>query len=93
MSFQYMARTADLKVNGFGDDMTPPDIAKAIVDHFKGQDVKILAIQQCANKTARVTFEERTFCEHVQLVGELNMSGVKVPVVPPLPLLQIGLML
>ena len=85
MPFQYMARMADLKVNGFGDDMTPPDIAKAIVDYFKGQDVTILAIQQCANRTAHVTFEERTACAHVQSVGKLDMGGVKVPVVSPPP--------
>ena len=80
-----MTRTADLKVNGFADGVTNTDIAKLIVDHFAAQNIKVLAIQQCPNKTARVTFEDRTACEVIQLRGELMVGDVKVPVLPPPP--------
>ena len=63
MPFNYMARSADLKVNGFLEGTTNTDIAKAIVEYFTAQNVKIVAIQQCANKIARVTFDDRTTCE------------------------------
>ena len=92
MPFTYTTRTADLKVNGFADGVTNTDIAKLIVDHFAAQNIKVLAIQQCPNKTARVTFEDRTACEVIQLRGELMVGDVKVPVLPPPPPpLQIGL--
>ena len=80
-----MTRTADLKVNGFAENATNCDIAKTIVEHFASQNIKVLAIQQCPNKTARVTFDDKTACEIVQLRGELEMDGVKVSVVPPPP--------
>ena len=80
-----MTRTADLKVNCFAENASNTDIAKSIVEHFAGQNIKVLAIQQCPNKIARVTFEDRTACEMVQLRGELDMNGVKVAVVPPPP--------
>ena len=80
-----MTRMADLKVNCFAEDASNTDIAKSIVEHFAGQNIKVLAIQQCPNKITRVTFEDRTACEIVQLRGELDMNGVKVAVVPPPP--------
>ena len=80
-----MRCTADLKVDKFGEGAVNTDIAKAIFDHFAGQNIKVLSIQQCRNKIARVTFEDQTACECVQLRGELDMGGVKVDVVPPPP--------
>lgn len=85
MPFNYMTRSADLKVNGFAVDATNADIAKTIVEHFASQNIKVPAIQQCPNKVARITFEDRTACEIVQLRGELVMGDVKVAVVPPPP--------
>ena len=83
MPTNYMTRTADLKVNCFAEDASNADIAKSIVERFAAQNIKVLAIQQCPNKVARVTFEDRTACEIVRLRGELDMNGVKVAVVPP----------
>ena len=85
MSFDYLGRSADLNVNGFPEGTTNTDIAKAIMDYFVGQNVKVLAIQQCPNKIARVTFDDRTACDLIRLRVELDMNGVKVPVVPPPP--------
>jgi len=85
MSVNYLARSADLKVNGFPDGTASTDIAKAIIDYFNAQNVKVLAIQQCRNKIARVTFDNRTACELIRLRVELDMDGVKVPVIPPPP--------
>ena len=80
-----MGRSADLKVGNFPEGTTNCDIAKAIVGHFSADNIKVLSIQQCANKIARVTFDDKTACEIVRLRGELDMDGVKVPVVPPPP--------
>ena len=88
-----MARCADLKVNNFAEGVTDCDIAQAIVDHFKAENMKVLSIQPCANKIPRVTFDSKLGCEIVQLRGELDIGGVKVAVVPPLLLPQTGLML
>ena len=85
MSFNYLARSVDLKVNAFPEGNVPTDIAKSISDYFVDQNIKVLAIQQCPNKVARVIFEDRTDCELIRLRGELDMNGVKVPVVPPPP--------
>lgn len=81
--FNCMRRTADLKVDKFGEGSASTDIAKAIFDHFASQNIKVLSIQQCRNKVAHVTFEDQTACECVQLRGELDVGGVKVDVVPP----------
>ena len=80
-----MSRSADLKINNFADDFTNSDIAKAIVDYFVARNMKVLCVQQCANKIARVTFDSREASEVVQLRGELDIGGVKVAVVPPPP--------
>ena len=56
-----------------------------ILLNFAGQNIKVLSIQQCRNKVARVTFEDQTACECVQLRGELDVGGVTVDVVPPPP--------
>ena len=80
-----MRRAADLKVDNFAEGTVNTDIAKSISDHFASQNIKILSIQECRNKIARVTFADQTACECVQLRGELDMGGVKVSVVPPPP--------
>ena len=89
----YLRRIADLKVDKFGEGAVNTDIAKAIFDHFAGQNIKVLSIQQCCNKVARVTFEDQTACECVQLRGELDVGGVTWMLSRRLPLPQIGLML
>ena len=89
----HMARCADLKVNNFAEGVTNCYIVQAIVDHFKAENVKVLSIQQCANKIAWVTFDFKLVCEIVQLRGELDIGGVKVAVVSLLLLPQTGLML
>ena len=86
MFHNVLGRAADLKVCNFPQGITNCDIAQSIVDHFKADNIKVLSIQQCANKIARVTFEDKTACELIQRRGELDMGGVKVAVVPPPPL-------
>ena len=81
MSFNYLTCTTNLKVDCFAEEARNCDIAKSIV----GQNVEVLSIQQCRNKIARGTFEDRTACECVQLRGELDVGGAKVVVVPPPP--------
>ena len=85
MPFDYTVRSADLKVHDFPEGTTNTDIVKAIVEYFTAQNVTVLAVQQCANKIARVTFDDRTACELIRLRLELDINGVKVPVVPPPP--------
>ena len=85
MFHNVLGRAADLKIGNFPEGTTNCDIAQSIVDHFKADNIKVLSIQQCANKIARVTFEDKTACELIQLRGELDMGGVKVAVVPPPP--------
>ncbi len=72
-------------MNNFDEGFTNCDIAKAIVDHFAAENMKVLSIQQRANKIARVTFDSKLVSEIVQLRGELDIGGVKVGVVPPPP--------
>ena len=85
MSISYLYRSADLKVNGFAENVTNTDIVKIVVEHFVSENVKVLSVQQCSGKIARVTFQDRTACEMIKLRGELEMGGVKVAVVPPPP--------
>ena len=66
-----MSRSADLKVNNFAEGTSNSDIVKSIVDYFTSTGTKILCVQQCANKVARVTFESKLACELTQLRGEL----------------------
>ena len=88
-----MSRSANLKINNFAEGTSNCDVVKSIVDYFTSTGTKILCVQQCANKIARVTFESKLACELTQLRGELDVGGVKVAVVPPLLLPQIGSML
>ena len=83
MSINYFYRSADLKVNGFAENVTSSDIVKVVVEHFASENVKVLSVQQCPGKIARVTFHDRAACEMIRLRGELDMGGVKVTVVPP----------
>ena len=78
----YMSRSADLKINNFPEQSTNCDVVKVIVDYMTAESMKILCVQQCANKIARVTFQDKLACEIIQLRGELDMGGVKVAVVP-----------
>ena len=80
-----------MKITWLGG-FTNCDITKAIVDHFTAENMKVLSIQQRANKIAHITFDSKLVSEIVQLRGELDIGGVKVGVVPPL-LPQTGLML
>ncbi len=85
MPFDYLSRSADLRVNGFEDTLTASDIVKIIVEFFASDNIKVVAVQTCPNKIARVTFENRQACETVRDQSELDMGGVKVTVVPPPP--------
>ncbi len=85
MPFDYLSRSADLKVNGFDVALTTPDIVKIVVEFFASENIKVIAVQPCPNKIARVTFENRQACEIVRDRSELDMGGVKVTVVPPPP--------
>ena len=72
------------------EQSTNCDVVKAIVDYMRAENMKILCVQQCANKIARVTFQEKLACEIIQFRGELDIGGAKVAVVSPLLLPQIG---
>ena len=88
LSFLY--HSADLKVNGFAENVTSSDIVKIVVEHFASENVKVLSVQQRPGKIARVTFQDRAACEMIRLRGELEMSGVKVAVVLPLLPAKLG---
>ena len=85
MYVNHLYRSADLKVNGFAEDVTSTDIVKIVVEHFASENVKVLSVQQCPGKIARVTFHDRAASDMIRLRGELEMGGVKVAVVPPPP--------
>ena len=80
-----MSCCADLKVSNFAEVTANYDIAKAIVDHFASENMKNLCVQQCPNRIARVSFEDKLACHTVRLRGELDIGGVKVAVLPPPP--------
>ena len=78
MSISYLYRSADLKVNCFAENVTNTGIVKIVI-------VKILSVQQCPGKIARVIFQDRDAYAMIRLRGELQMNGVKVAVLPLLP--------
>ena len=85
MSISYLYRSADLKVNGFAENVTNTGIVKIVIEHFASENVKILSVQQCPGKIARVIFQDRDAYAMIRLRGELQMDGVKVAVLPLLP--------
>ena len=55
----FLPRSIDVKVGDFPDDVSGTDIVKSLLDFFEeNADFKVVAVQQCPNKIARVTFEE-----------------------------------
>ena len=83
--------TIDLDVGGFPVGTSPTDIAKAITSCYPNHEsMRVVSIQQCPKKVARVTFDKRdgwvNFLEakEFRMVGEFQ--GIKCRVIPsPVP--------
>ena len=55
----FLPRSIDIKLGDFPDDVSSIDIVKSLLDFFEEKaQFKVVAIQQCPNKIARVTFDE-----------------------------------
>ena len=55
----FLPRSIDVKVGDFPDDVSSINIVKSLLNFFEEKaDFKVVAVQQCPNKIARVTFEE-----------------------------------
>lgn len=55
----HFERCIDIKLGEFPDGPSDYDIAKSLLDFFEEKaQFKVVAIQWCPNKIARVTFEE-----------------------------------
>ena len=55
----FLPRSIDVKLGDFPDDVSSIDIVKSLLDLFEEHaQFKVVAVQQCPNKIARVTFEE-----------------------------------
>lgn len=55
----FLPRSIDVKVGDFPDDVSSLDIVKALLEFFQEKaQFKVVAVQQCPGKIARVTFEE-----------------------------------
>ena len=85
MSFKF---TVDLDVGGFPAGSSPTDIAKAITRCYPNHDsLRVVSIQQCPKKVARVTFDKLDGRAHLLEAKELRMigefKGVTCRVIPP----------
>ena len=55
----FLPRSIDVKLGDFPEGVSSVDIVRSLLEFFqKNADFKVVAIQQCPNKIARVTFEE-----------------------------------
>ena len=55
----FLPRSIDVKLGDFPDDVSSIDIVKSLLDFFEeNADFKVVAVQQCPNKIAWLTFEE-----------------------------------
>lgn len=55
----FLPRSIDVKLGDFPEGVSSVDIVRSLLEFFqKNADFKVVAVQQCPNKIARVTFEE-----------------------------------
>ena len=83
----HFSRTVDLNVGDFPAESSPTDIAKTIVSCYPDHDtLRIVSVQQCPKKVARVTFDKPMGRTDLLDQGELVVGGIKCKVVrPPVP--------
>ena len=82
----FLPRSIDVKVGDFPDDVSSIDIVKSLLDFFvENTDFKVVAVQQCPNKIARVTFEEGGEAAKADFVDDesIFIRGVKCQVIRP----------
>ena len=83
-----LTRSIDIKLGAFPEGTSIFDTAKALRDYFaKEADFEVVAIQQCPNRIARVTFEEggEAAKADFQDEGSIRIFGVECEVVSPAP--------
>lgn len=83
-----MPRSIDIKLGDFPDDVSSIDIVKSLLDFFEEKaQFKVVAIQQCPNKIARVTFDEGGEVARADFEdeGSVLIRGGKVSSDPPCP--------
>ena len=83
-----LTRSIDIKLGVFPEGTSIFDTAKALRDYFaKEADFEVVAIQQCPNRIARVTFEEggEAAKADFQDEGSIRIFGVECEVVSPAP--------
>ena len=84
----FLSRSIDIKLGVFPDKPSDSDIAKSLWDFFNDvAQFKVVAIQRCPNRIARVTFEEGGEAAKADFVdGEsIFVRGVECQVSFPAP--------
>ena len=84
-----MPRSIDIKLGDFPDDVSSIDIVKSLLHFFEEKaQFKVVAIEQCPNKIARVTFDEGGEAAKADFEdeGSVLIQGVKCQVIHPAPL-------
>lgn len=84
----FLSRSIDIKLGVFPDKPSDSDIAKSLWDFFNdAAQFKVVAIQRCPNRIARVTFEEGGEAAKADFVdGEsIFVRGVECLVSSPAP--------
>ena len=82
----FLPRSIDVKLGDFPEGVSSIDIVKSLLDFFEeNADFKVVAVQQCPNKIARVTFEEGGEAAKADFVdeGSILIRGVKCQVIRP----------
>ena len=82
----FLPRSMDVKLGVFPEGVSSLDIVKSLLDFFQeNADFKVVAVQQCPNKIARVTFEEGGEAAKADFVdeGSILIRGVKCQVIRP----------
>ena len=82
----FLPRSIDVKLGDFPEGVSSLDIVRSLLEFFqKNADFKVVAVQQCPNKIARVTFEEGGEAAKADFVDEesIFIRGVKCQVIRP----------
>lgn len=84
-------RSIDIKPGVFPDSPSDNDIGKFLLDFFEEKaQFKVVAIQQCPNKIAHVSFEEVGEAAKADFEddGSIHIRGVVSQVISPAPPVQ-----
>ena len=82
----FLPRSIDVKVGDFPDEVSSLDIVKALLEFFQEKaSFKVVAVQQCPGRIARVTFEEGGEAAKADFVDEefFVIKGVKCQMIRP----------